>query len=188
MGKVSLIDATNFPVIFTVVELIAMALTVMGTPIQQYNLRGNWRGKKPCYTLWGYKSDCGSIAYDAQGVAAWECAKRTHYMNAAAAFAVISIVTAVATVVLGLLMVCNRFRYIKVLALCCITVSVALLICWACLATVYNSKMCAGATFSGTSFSESTKYAAGFAVLVAAWCVQILNGIFTALMLFVWSP
>lgn len=178
------IDGTNFPVIFTIIELVVMALATMSTPIQHFDLRGDWQGKKPCYTLWGYKSDCGSIKYDATGTAAWECAHRRNNIMTGAVFAVVSVVLSVTVVVLGILMVCNCFRSLLIPLVGSIATSVTLLISWVCVCSVYTTSMCGGANYKGSKFSATTKYAAGFYLLVTAFAVQIVNLVFVVLMIF----
>lgn len=172
------IEATDYPVLFTLVELTVVAFTVMGIPIQQINKGGTWPGKKPCYTLWGFKSDCGSVKYDTTGLLTWECAHRHNVMTLACISAVASAAMSLLLVLIGALMVCNCSKHYLLPAALSTIVAVMLLVCWACIASVYTSKMCGGSNYSGSRLRDGgNTYAVGFVVLVIAWCLQVVNGV-----------
>lgn len=85
-----------------------------------------------------------STKYTAHGVAAFGCGQRRNNMTGAAVFAIVSIIVALVLVVWGLLMVlrvCQSFLLPLILSL---VGTATLLVYWACVAGVYNNKMCGG--------------------------------------------
>lgn len=156
-------------IIFTAIQAIVFLFVLVATPTSQFNARGGGG----CFTLWGYKLDCGSTKYNARGTAAFGCGHRRNNMNGGAAFAIFSIFTTLVALIFGVLMIC-RIPCSFIIPLVFTILSVAtILVSWACVAGVYTTNMCSG-TLSYGKFSSWTTYGAGFGLMVTAWCLEVI--------------
>eukprot|EP00796_Vickermania_ingenoplastis_P006096 gene6096-biopygen3902 len=174
-----LIGGTVGAIIFTALEVVVLALTVIGTPIQQFKPK---YGGNHCFTLWGYKADCGSTTYTIRGKDAFGCAQRKNNMVGAAVFAIASIVFSLILVLYGVMVIlhcCTSFLLPVILS---ILTAGTLLVCWACVAGVFNNRMCKHQVTDG-KYKEWYDYGAGFALIVVAWCVQVVNVVFAFVMM-----
>lgn len=167
-------------IIFTVLEVIVLAFTVIGTPIAQFKPR--YGGGKYCYTLFGFKSDCGSTTYNARGKAAFGCAQRKNNMVGGAVFAIASIVFSLILVIYGLMVVLGRCMSFILPVILSILTTATLLVCWACVAGVYNNRMCKNQAADG-KYKTGAKYGAGFILIVIAFVVQAINCVFAVVMM-----
>lgn len=175
-------------IIFTVIELLVLAFCVIGTPIAQF--KPKWGGYKGCLTLWGAKNNCGSTKYNARKEFAFGCAQRKNNMTGAAVFAIVSIVVTFVLVIFGLLVVLNMCTSFLLPLILSLLATATLLVCWACVAGVYNNSMCTSCTPSATCFSPGKlknmgyKYGAGFILILIAWCLQVINCVFAFILMF----
>lgn len=175
-------------IIYLIIEVLVLALTAIGTPIEQFvSKSGRSDG---CITMWGVPSSCGSSNYNAphgaKGVAAFGCGQRKNNMTGAAAFAIISIVVVVILVLYGLLMFLGMCKSLVLPAILTLLAVATLLVCWACVAGVYNNSMCNcyGCGRPGKYKDFWLKYGAGFWLIVVAWIVQVIGCVFTFVMMF----
>lgn len=174
-------------IIFTVIEVLVLAFCVIGTPIAQF--KPKWGGTT-CLTLWGSKNNCGSTKYNARKEYAFGCAQRKNNMTGAAVFAIVSIVVSFVLVVFGLLVVLNMCTSFLLPLILSLLATATLLVCWACVAGVYNNSMCTSCQPSSTCFwggklkDAQWKYGAGFILILIAWCLQVINCVFAFILQF----
>ncbi|KAG5500772.1 hypothetical protein JIQ42_04797 [Leishmania sp. Namibia] len=154
-------------VLFTVLQFVVLLLVAVATPISQIESTTT----RVCFTLWGVKLDCRKMHYAAKGKNAFgNCSQRRNNMSGGSIFAVISIFTTFLALVFGLLMLL-RVSCAVLLPLIFTSVSVlTILISWACVAGAFTIKMC-GVRWSDTAL----EYGAGFGLMIAAMCLQIIN-------------
>ncbi|CAJ1043374.1 putative Amastin surface glycoprotein [Leishmania shawi] len=119
-----------------------------------------------CFTFFGFKSHCSSLSVDTTGTAAFGCAQRRNNMNGGAVFAIISLFTTLAALVLAVMLLL-RIPCMTPFALLFAGLSVfTILISWACVAGAFTIKMC------GDRWSNfAMKYGPGFGLMVTAWCL-----------------
>lgn len=147
------------------IEFMVFALTVIATPLSMIDVT-NTPG---CFTLWGFKPDCGQTGYTQRGVDAFNCKHRRSVMYCGAAFAIISIFNTLMAFIFCALMAL-RVIVPKYLALFfAIFAVITLCIAWACPAAVYHKGMC-----GRVRYGYFGRYGAGFALLVTAFALQIL--------------
>ncbi|CAJ07872.1 putative amastin-like surface protein [Leishmania major strain Friedlin] len=165
-------------VVYVVVQFVAFLLVLVGTPLDMFRAH-NRPGVAQCLTLFGFKLDCESLEYletvDTQWV---DCPARITRFRLAQAFAIISIFVYGAAFVLGLVLLygCTIHRWVC-LALN-IVGAVTLFIVWAAMVVTYNKddgQKCLKVRDTGY------RLGAGFALLVVAWILDILNIIFLLL-------
>lgn len=180
------LKGTILAIVFTIIEVLVLAFTVIGTPIAQFKPRHRGPGVKSCLTMWGAKADCGSTSYSARGIDAFGCGQRKNNMTGAAVFAIVSIVVALILVLYGVLMVLNACQSAILPIILSILAVATLLVCWACVAGVYNNSMCNcnGCWMSGKLKNMNIEYGAGFILIVIAWCLQVVNCILAFVMMF----
>lgn len=140
-----------------------------------------------CFTMWGFKWDCGSTTYNARGTAAFGCGQRKNNMTGAAVFAIVSIAFVLVAFLYGLLLVLGCCRGYLLPAIMTLIAVATLLVCWACVAGVYNNNMCncTGCAMSGKLKNNGYAYGPGFALIVSAWCFQVVNCVFVFVLMFV---
>ncbi|CAD2221611.1 amastin-like surface protein-like protein [Angomonas deanei] len=95
-------------------------------------------------------------------------------MNAGAAFSIISIATTLVALIFGILMII-KIKCIIIVPFVFVSLSiVTILITWATVASTKSLKMCGidGAKYAPQKYAT---YGAGFALMVTAWCLQVLN-------------
>uniref|UniRef100_A0A0A9Z153 NF-X1-type zinc finger protein NFXL1 n=1 Tax=Lygus hesperus TaxID=30085 RepID=A0A0A9Z153_LYGHE len=144
---------------------MVFALTVIGTPLSMIDISNT----PACYTLWGYKPDCGQTGYSLRGRDAFQCGHRRSVMYAGAAFAIISIFNTLMAFILCAFMAL-RVIVPKYLALFfAMWAVITLCIAWACPAAVFHRRMCNNGPYKSTG-----RFGAGFALLVTAFGLQIL--------------
>lgn len=133
---------------------------------------------KSCYTLWGFKLSCGSSSYSSKGSSAFGCSKRNGSMTAAGAFGIISALVACAGVVLGVLLLLNLFAQPVLLIVVPAVGVVTLLVAWALVASVSDSKC----DDEWNKFKESHKLGAGFILLIVGWVLEVASCVFAVVM------
>lgn len=131
---------------------------------------------KSCLTVWGAKSNCGSTKYAAKGIAAFGCGQRKNNMTGAMVFAIVSIISSFLCLLYALMVFmgcCQTFLLGIILA---IFTFATLLVCWACVAGVYNNTMCNCVTcFMGGKLKNGWKYGPGFFLFIISWGLQTIN-------------
>ncbi|CBZ27455.1 amastin-like surface protein-like protein [Leishmania mexicana MHOM/GT/2001/U1103] len=153
--------------LFTAIQFLVLLFVVIATPIAQIESTIN----ELCFTFWGSKSVCSRLHYSAKGKGAFgNCRQRLNNMNGGAAFAIISIFTTLVALIFGVLMI-FRLTCAVILPLIFTCISIfTIFISWACVAGAYTIKMC------GVKWSNlALVYGPGFKLMIAAWCLQIIN-------------
>ena len=155
--------------LFLGTSVFAFCFTVMATPIDIF------RNTVSCYTLWGYKADCGTVPYTSLPADWGTCGLVLLRWRFAEAFSIISIFFTFATVVLILLELRTAcapllFRISSIasggLA------SASLLIVWGLIVGFYETTYCP--TFS--RFGETNyDYGAGFGLFVTAFVLIFIG-------------
>lgn len=159
--------------VFTVVQFIIFLFVVVATPISMFD-----SGFRSCFTLWGFKPDCHKTHYVARGISAFGCGQRRNNMNGGAAFAIVSIVMTLITLIFGILIIVNVKCVRMIPLVLCVLSCITILISWACVAGVYSISMCNGSgSFLPGAFKRYIVYGAGFGLMVTAWVLQVLNTI-----------
>ncbi|AYU82386.1 Amastin surface glycoprotein, putative [Leishmania donovani] len=160
--------------VYAILQFIAFFFVLVATPIDMFRTRKEFSvlHSTMCYTLWGFKYDCYSTRYSTSYETMWAaCPNRIRRFRAAQAFAVISIFVYGTAFVLGLvaLCCCACLRWV------CLALNVAgiatLCIVWASMVVTFNK-------YEGPRclpMKEITTLGAGFALLVVAWCLDIIN-------------
>ncbi|CAC9536358.1 Amastin_surface_glycoprotein_-_putative [Leishmania infantum] len=160
--------------VYAILQFIAFFFVLVATPIDMFLLKEAYRGHKraACYTLWGVKNNCTDLTITASYDNLWKhCLGRRDRFRAAQAFAVISIFVYGTAFVLGLvaLCCCACLRWV------CLALNVAgiatLCIVWASMVVTFNKDE----GFTCPPFRDFFSYGAGFALLVVAWCLDIIN-------------
>lgn len=164
-------------IICLILEAIIFLFCVVGTPIDAYKAK-TMTSVRYCYSMWGYKQ-CGSHKANPLGARykGFPTKNIRDTMNAAAAFAIISIFVTLVSLVLTVLLVCKCiFRVIP--GVFSIIAFITTLVVWACQAGVYNKKY-ASVTIAGVEYSSKIKntynYAGSFGLFVTAWCLQTIE-------------
>ncbi|XQJ30361.1 amastin-like surface protein, putative [Leishmania guyanensis] len=159
--------------VYVAVQFVAFFLVLVATPIDMFRSR-NRTGHLPmeCVTLWGYKLDCYSTAYDIPTDILWRlCPARRNRFRVAEGFAVISVFVYGAAFVLGVIMLfCCRFLRWVCLALNCVG-AVTVCIVWASMVVTYNrdeGPIC-------PAWRTRDTYAAGFVFFLLAWLLDLFN-------------
>lgn len=168
--------------IYCLLEFIVLFCIVVGTPTAQFVPQGGGCG---CFTMWGYKPNCGRTHYSSRGINAFGCGQRKDNMTASAVFAIASIAAVLLAFLYGALMYLKKCSGFLIPALLTLIASATLLVCWACIAGVYNNSMCNCSNCSrGGKFKNlGYEYGFGFVLVVIAWCVQVLNCFFVVFQL-----
>ncbi|CAG9582062.1 putative amastin-like surface protein [Leishmania major strain Friedlin] len=165
-------------VVYVVVQFVAFLLVLVGTPLDMFRAH-NRPGVAQCLTLFGFKLDCKGLQYDQTVDMQWiECPARITLFRLAQGCAIISILVYGAAFVLGLVLLygCTIHRWVC-LALN-IVGAVTLFIVWVAIVVTYNKddgQKCPKVRDTGYRLGT------GFALLVAAWILDILNIIFLLL-------
>lgn len=179
----SLIPGFLGSVVFAIVQFLVFLFVLISTPLEHFVAKGNWGNGSGCFTMFGYQNSCRG-SYTSKGTEAWGCVKRRDNMNAAGAFAIISIITTLAALVFGILMVI-RIPCAVLFPVVLVLVSVlTILISWGCVAAVYGQNMCKGNAAVGAAFKFFTSYGPGFGLMVTAWCFEVVNLILIILLAF----
>lgn len=178
-------------------QVMAFVLTVIATPLDVF------RNKHPrsyipdskqraCYSMWGYKR-CGprrSISsFSVSGstvplpMSGYICAAYRSRLRASAAFSVVGIFFALLTIVFIVLAMCKVMKTF-VPALLALLSMVFLLVCWACMSGTYH-KSCVWShrgpgliiVSKKEKMQDEYNYGAGFAIMVAAWGLELITSI-----------
>ncbi|CAJ1992390.1 Amastin surface glycoprotein [Leishmania donovani] len=166
--------------VYAILQFIAFFFVLVATPLGMFLLKKAYRRHNLgiCYTLWGVKNNCTDLTITASYDNLWGlCPGRRDRFRAAQAFAVISIFVYGTAFVLGLIALCccACLRWV------CLALNVAgiatLCIVWASMVVTFNKYEGPGCP----AMNELTAFGAGFALLVVAWCLDIVNIVFLLL-------
>lgn len=161
-------------IVFSVIEFVILVLLVTATPLPQYGNSSS--NSKACYTMWGFKEKCSGSTYDARGTDAWLCSQRTNAMTAVIVFTIASIILTFIILVLCLVVLLLGPRHVIIApALYALLSVLTLLVPWAMTLHVFTTSMCSGYNYSAYKMKSDWHLASGFALLVAAWGLQLLN-------------
>ncbi|KAK7196204.1 Amastin surface glycoprotein [Novymonas esmeraldas] len=167
----SLVGNVFLAIACLVLEAIVFILTVVGTPIDVFRSRAPaFAGVRACYSMWGSKR-CGNYRANSpkSTFKGFPSSGIEKTMNAASAFAIISIFLTLVAMVLTVLLVCKCiFRVIP--GIFSVLAFVTLLVCWACMAGAYNKSY-----GPGLRIKRGYSYTGGFGLIVAAWCLQTVE-------------
>ncbi|ORC88730.1 amastin-like surface protein-like protein [Trypanosoma theileri] len=159
--------------IFAFLQAAVFLLILFSTPLDVFRA---W-GIGGCYGFFGLKH-CGAFGGTIISTS-WGCSRRESTMDAAAAFAIISILSSCTATVMALLMYFRTCFLRLSLFIVSLLTGITLLITWACVADVYHKPMCG----SGTGFGALYNYGPAFGLIVFTWILQvfavILCGIIT---------
>ncbi|CAJ1041128.1 putative Amastin surface glycoprotein [Leishmania shawi] len=159
--------------VYVAMQFVAFFCVLVATPIDMFRSR-NRTGQFPmeCFTLWGYKQDCYSTAYDLPTDLLWRlCPARRNRFRVAEGFAVISVFVYCAAFVLGVIMLfCYRWLRWVCLALNSVG-AVTVCIVWASMAVTYHKNEGPGCLAWRTMYT----YGAGFVFLLLAWLLDLFN-------------
>ncbi|KEG10156.1 amastin-like surface protein-like protein [Trypanosoma grayi] len=159
--------------IFLILQAIVFLAVLIATPLDIYRSLFS----DACYTMWGYKPDCGSETIRTR----WSCKQRRDTISTAAAFAIISIFLALINSALAALSLFCKMRLSNmILFLLSMLIVLTLMVCWACIANVYNEPMCDKKR--NKAIGDSYGYGVGFGLLLASWFVQILASVVSGVM------
>lgn len=158
-------------IIFCILQFITFLFTLVGTPLGQYQAKGSINSiadffNTGCITMWGRKTRCRdtkNLSYP------YACDKDATAMRAARAFAIISIIVTLITLILGFLLALKTVGVKFIPAIFAIIGMITLLITWTCVAGVFHHKC------MGTKLSKTYNLSAGFGLIVTAWCLQFIN-------------
>jgi len=179
MGKIGVL-------LYTLAQIVALVFAVVGTPIEMFRFKHEVDGDTPCVTLWGIKNKCSSTSYDVKvddDLMFLGCSSRQDHFKAAEAFAIISICIIAGAAAFGFIQCCCCVCCQFLLYLLNICTIATLCIAWALMANVYNSNSdkSVATVMCHALKDEDFKYGAGFALLVVAWCIVIIDMIFLKL-------
>ncbi|TPP39969.1 Amastin surface glycofamily protein [Leishmania donovani] len=167
--------------LYAILQFIAFLFVLVATPFSMFSMAVKGLPNEGCYTLWGFKSTCNRGMEVTKSDELWaNCMGRRNRFRAAQAFAVISIFVYGTAFVLGLVALCCC----ACLRWACLALNVAgiatLCIVWASMVVTFNKYEGPGCP----AMKEITTLGAGFALLVVAWCLDIIN---IALLLLPWQ-
>nr|CAJ2467754.1 unnamed protein product [Leishmania braziliensis]CAJ2467756.1 unnamed protein product [Leishmania braziliensis]CAJ2467758.1 unnamed protein product [Leishmania braziliensis] len=158
--------------LYVIVQFIAFLFVLMGTPIDMFHLRiGGRFGNTPCITLWGLNEQCYTSRNDISLEQLWmDCPIRRDRFRRAQVFAVISICVYGLAALLGFIALCccSCLRWV------CLALNIAgvatLCVVWASMVRTYEK-----ADENCIREKLISFLGVGFALLVIAWCLDIIN-------------
>lgn len=181
------------PIIFLSLEALTFLFCLIATPIAQFKpaISEFFDIDVGCFSLFGATAKCGGSVYIAKQKAAFGCSHRTNNMNAGAAFAIISILITLITVIFAVFILLSFWKSFMIPLILCAAATLTLLISWACVADVHNSRMCctnsldeALSLMCGSMKSLGYTYGPGFGLMVVAWIIQLVNALYAAILTF----
>nr|CCM20278.1 Putative amastin-like protein [Leishmania guyanensis] len=169
----------NIPLLlYAVVQIVAFFCVLVGTLIVIFRISDPERIVNGYITLWGTTLTVGNSSVYSSSKVIWQmCPGRLMCFRIAQTLAILSILVYGAAFVLGVIMLfcCTLLRWI------CLTLNIVgaitLGIVWAAMVFTYftdEGRLC-------QSLKSFAGYGAGFALLVAAWVLDILNIVFLLL-------
>ncbi|CAJ1039105.1 putative Amastin surface glycoprotein [Leishmania shawi] len=164
--------------VYVVLQFIAFLFVLVATPLDMFRFKPNFRRIEGCVTLWGHKTVCNSMFYDRNLYEAWGiCPSRLMRFRVADAFAIISIVVYGAAFILGVIMLfcCSCLRFVCVLLN--IVGAVTVCVVWATMVVTFfkdDDEDC-------PALQGFAQYGVGFALLIIAWVLDVINIIFLVL-------
>lgn len=153
------------PLILATMHFLTFLFVLVATPLDVFQAR-NDAITGECASMFGWKR-CGSHAVTRSFVCG---IKGT--MEAAAAFAIISIFVTLTTFLLYTLTIINVFKKPLVLLALDAAACLTILISWACVAGAYNEGTCLG--LPENSVYYSFRYGGAFGLMVTAWVLQMI--------------
>lgn len=169
-------------IVLTSIEGFVLLLLCVAIPIGQFKGKIN---SSSCFTMWGYKNECASTKYTAQGKSAFGCAERHDTMTAAGALAIVELLCVVGAFIWAVLILTGIVRgYFVPVILMLVGAGIGILP-WVLVVVVYHEEMCVCVGCSlGGKFKNSYDYDAGFILLLISWCCHVGATIFLCLMFF----
>ncbi|CAJ1007779.1 putative Amastin surface glycoprotein [Leishmania naiffi] len=162
--------------VYVVLQFIAFMLVLVATPIDMFR-SNNGQGGVQCVTLWGSKANCNGITNDRTISSLFVmCPRRLRLLRAAEAFAIVSIFIYGAAFMLGVVVLLCSSN----LRLVCLVLNIvgAVTVCfvWAVIAVTYLTE-----DGGCSALRTLLQYGAGFALLIIAWLLDVINVLFLVL-------
>ncbi|CAJ1013585.1 Amastin surface glycoprotein, putative [Leishmania lindenbergi] len=158
--------------LYVIVQFIAFLFVLVGTPIDMFRPKDEGRfDNSPCITLWGYKDKCYSRMLFQNSDDLWSpCPGRGSRFRVAQALVIISIFVYGTAAAFGFIMLCCCSSLRLVCLALNITGVITLCVVWASMVKTYY-------TLDGQCFGLRFRmnFGSGFALLVFAWVLDIIN-------------
>lgn len=154
-----------------IVQFIVFLFVLVATPVDAFRVKRN-SFTADCFSMWGRKR-CGNHRV-IRGLSnkGFGCSGVRSLMDAAAAFAIISIIVTLAALALAILNFIGVFRIANIVALVVAACAfVTILISWACMAGAKTR------TCNGLAPMKAYNFAGAFGLMVTAWCLELCVGI-----------
>nr|CAJ2465525.1 unnamed protein product [Leishmania braziliensis] len=158
--------------LYAVLQFIAFLLVLVATPLEMFRITDNLSIVSGYYSLWGSGQRVGNLSFFSSSATLWaDCPGRLMLFRLAQALAVLSIFVFVAAATLGVVMLfcCPLLRWICVMLN--ILGAVTVCVVWAAMVLTYFTNE--GRTCP--ALMTLTKFSVGFAILVAAWVLDLIN-------------
>lgn len=153
----------------TIFQFFGWAFALVATPIAMFEAP-----RRSCYTMWGYKQDCGSASITSTGAAAFGCDARAQRMHVAAGFSVVAVIASLVALVFVGLMNTKIHPTVWWPIPFDLVAFLTSLIAVACVASVHNSSMCNATATLPARFGDAFKYTAGFALLIVSFSFNLI--------------
>ncbi|ORC88731.1 amastin-like surface protein-like protein [Trypanosoma theileri] len=161
--------------LLAIFQTIAFILIVVATPPDVFR---SW-DSNVCYSLFGEKKSCGRYGGSVKS-SSWGCERRESTMNAAAAFAIISIAFSLIATIMAFLAY-FRLCFVRLgLFIMTLLTAITLLISWACIADVYHKPMCG----SSAGLKSTYSYGPAFGLIVFTWVLEVFLFILAVIVTF----
>ncbi|SYZ65189.1 amastin-like_surface_protein [Leishmania braziliensis MHOM/BR/75/M2904] len=158
--------------LYAVLQIIAFLLVLVATPLEMFRITDNLSVVNGYYSLWGSQQSVGNLSFFSPSSTLWSaCPGRLMRFRLAQALAVLSIFIFGAAAALGVVMLfcCPLLRWICVMLN--ILGAVTVCVVWAAMVLTYFTNE--GRTCP--ALMTLTKFSVGFALLVAAWVLDLIN-------------
>nr|CAJ2471888.1 unnamed protein product [Leishmania braziliensis] len=158
--------------LYAVLQIIAFLLVLVATPLEMFRITDNLSVVNGYYSLWGSHQSVGNLSFFSSSATLWSaCPGRLMRFRLAQALAVLSIFIFGAAAALGVVMLfcCPLLRWICVMLN--IVGAVTVCVVWAAMVLTYFTNE--GRTCP--ALMTLTKFSVGFALLVAAWVLDLIN-------------
>ncbi|AIN97655.1 amastin-like surface protein, putative [Leishmania panamensis] len=158
--------------LYAALQFIAFLLVLVATPLDMFRITDNQSIVNGYFSLWGSRQSVGDLSFFSPITILWAaCPGRLMRFRVAQALAVLSILVYGAAAVLGvvILFCCPLLRWICVM----LNIMGAVTVCvvWAAMVLTYftdEGRTC-------PALHSFTVYGVGFALLVAAWVLDLIN-------------
>lgn len=173
-------------IIYSILQFIAFVFILVGTPIDMFRDKSiNRIGDTQCVTMWGLKTKCYSTKYDTRPKDMFtSCKGRLDRFRAAEAFAIINIAFYGLGCLFGFIMLCCCLCF-RWLCLILNILGITSCVSWAIMVYAHSTTSDKVNLPSKANYCLKLKdyynYGAGFALVVVAWCLDIIAIIFLML-------